>query len=569
MKRTCVILLLLAVAAPAYAQPLVFTGNGDGVWALRNTPGKTFDVASRAKGGSWQTVSLERMGQVMAAAAIDEQLHVLLREPDSYMIFRGDNSPPNLGLNPNDPRWPSGAAVVAAAEAVNFGLAKTPSLLAIVARPGGPLALPTQPIAGSQPAASGPASLPTTYNTLRLGRRDLFAPATAPATAPASASAPATASAPAVGLAEGIYSLAVFQSVNGRWQHLTEINDVPMTPNRRVLAAVANGTLYVLLCSDGGQTARLLSLGGPDWEELAIPQDLQRGDVAAMLVVQGRLVIVQGVPDEPGMTGLSLLTMDGGRRLAAVQRVRNGASIARWAQAQPPQAARLGEQIALLWPSGGQMRMATCDLTGQLVGETPVELFRPDTGNGQGAEIVELFLMAVLVAIIMLTFVLRPQGGAKPFELPPTLRTASPLKRLAAAAVDLLPIAAGAGWFFGITPEEFMKAMDVSGDYHISDDFASALIVLLTTYVGYCTVAEWRTGMTLGKKLFRLRVVGDEGRPPRLSQAALRNIVKIVEFLWPLRVPVLLLLPLFTRNRQRLGDMFARTTVVQLPKTGA
>jgi uncharacterized RDD family membrane protein YckC len=80
---------------------------------------------------------------------------------------------------------------------------------------------------------------------------------------------------------------------------------------------------------------------------------------------------------------------------------------------------------------------------------------------------------------------------------------------------------------------------------------------------GYFLISEaaWN-GQTLGKRAARLRVVGDHGEPLTLGQAAIRNLVRIVDFL-----PVFYaigMLTLFINGRgKRLGDFAAGTLVVR------
>jgi uncharacterized RDD family membrane protein YckC len=92
------------------------------------------------------------------------------------------------------------------------------------------------------------------------------------------------------------------------------------------------------------------------------------------------------------------------------------------------------------------------------------------------------------------------------------------------------------------------------------------LIEILLGFIlvtGYFLVSEavWN-GQTLGKRATRLRVVGDHGEPVTLGQAAIRNLVRIVDFL-----PVLYgigMLTLFINGRgKRLGDFAAGTLVVR------
>jgi uncharacterized RDD family membrane protein YckC len=72
---------------------------------------------------------------------------------------------------------------------------------------------------------------------------------------------------------------------------------------------------------------------------------------------------------------------------------------------------------------------------------------------------------------------------------------------------------------------------------------------------------EFRFGATLGKMIFSLRVVGQEGARFGWRVALLRNLVKIIEMSWPVVVLPLGLM-LFTRYRQRTGDFVARTAVI-------
>jgi len=59
-----------------------------------------------------------------------------------------------------------------------------------------------------------------------------------------------------------------------------------------------------------------------------------------------------------------------------------------------------------------------------------------------------------------------------------------------------------------------------------------ALILGFIVVAGYFLVSEAvLSGQTLGKRAVRLRVVGDQGQPITLGQAAIRNLVRFVDFL--------------------------------------
>ncbi len=92
------------------------------------------------------------------------------------------------------------------------------------------------------------------------------------------------------------------------------------------------------------------------------------------------------------------------------------------------------------------------------------------------------------------------------------------------------------------------------------------LVELILTFIliaGYFLISEaaWN-GQTLGKRSVRLRVVGDHGEPLTLGQAAIRNLVRIVDFLPALYA--IGIVTMFSNSRaKRLGDFAAGTLVVR------
>lgn len=97
-------------------------------------------------------------------------------------------------------------------------------------------------------------------------------------------------------------------------------------------------------------------------------------------------------------------------------------------------------------------------------------------------------------------------------------------------------------------------------------DVVAYLIAIIGSFVvifGYFWSCEafW-SGQTVGKKIFRLRAVGDRGEPMTFMQAGIRNVVRIVDFL-PYAYGVGLV-TLFVNGRgKRLGDLAAGTIVVK------
>jgi uncharacterized RDD family membrane protein YckC len=92
------------------------------------------------------------------------------------------------------------------------------------------------------------------------------------------------------------------------------------------------------------------------------------------------------------------------------------------------------------------------------------------------------------------------------------------------------------------------------------------LIELILTFLliaGYFLISEaaWN-GQTLGKRYVRLRVVGDQGEPLTVGQAAIRNLVRVVDFL-PLFYAIGIVTMFSNRRSKRLGDFAAGTLVVR------
>ncbi|HEV2415825.1 MAG TPA: RDD family protein [Candidatus Dormibacteraeota bacterium] len=94
----------------------------------------------------------------------------------------------------------------------------------------------------------------------------------------------------------------------------------------------------------------------------------------------------------------------------------------------------------------------------------------------------------------------------------------------------------------------------------------AVLLAILGSFVvvfGYFWACEafW-SGQTVGKRVFRLRAVGDRGEPMTFVQAGIRNIVRIVDFL-PYAYGVGIVVLFINGKGKRLGDLAAGTVVVK------
>jgi uncharacterized membrane protein SpoIIM required for sporulation/uncharacterized RDD family membrane protein YckC len=92
---------------------------------------------------------------------------------------------------------------------------------------------------------------------------------------------------------------------------------------------------------------------------------------------------------------------------------------------------------------------------------------------------------------------------------------------------------------------------------------AFAGLVFFVVLWGYWTGLEvlWR-GQTLGKRAMRIRVVRADGSPVGPFESAVRNLLRLVDFL-PTCYPVGLVTMLIDRRHRRLGDILAGTILVR------
>jgi uncharacterized RDD family membrane protein YckC len=141
-----------------------------------------------------------------------------------------------------------------------------------------------------------------------------------------------------------------------------------------------------------------------------------------------------------------------------------------------------------------------------------------------------------------------------------TLTLASPLTRFLAWTVDVACL-----WAATSVLNSVLQTLGL-----LSPDLASALLILayFVTQIGYGIALEWFwRGQTLGKRLFRLRVMDEQGLSLQFNQVVIRNLLRAVDSL-PVLYFVGGLACLINRKAQRLGDLAARTVVVRtLPVT--
>ncbi|HKP68900.1 MAG TPA: RDD family protein [Pyrinomonadaceae bacterium] len=96
---------------------------------------------------------------------------------------------------------------------------------------------------------------------------------------------------------------------------------------------------------------------------------------------------------------------------------------------------------------------------------------------------------------------------------------------------------------------------------------AIMILILFLIFAGYFTIFEWLwDGQTPGKRLLKLRVIREDGRPITLWEAIARNLLRVFDAVPGFFIPIYSvgLIVIFLNNRdQRVGDIFAGTVVIR------
>ena len=109
------------------------------------------------------------------------------------------------------------------------------------------------------------------------------------------------------------------------------------------------------------------------------------------------------------------------------------------------------------------------------------------------------------------------------------------------------------------------QALNLFGQGALSLSGVLLLVTLFITW-SYFVLLEWLwQGQTVGKRMYGLRVIGEDGSPATFTAVLVRNLARIIDFL-PAVYAVGLLTIIVTPRSQRLGDLAAGTYVVRAPK---
>ena len=175
---------------------------------------------------------------------------------------------------------------------------------------------------------------------------------------------------------------------------------------------------------------------------------------------------------------------------------------------------------------------------------------------------------ALVLAILVTLFAFRRGSIATAIPLPPGWTPALSLQRLLGCAIDLLPFSVVFALVLGVDwPNGLRQLVDWAFGPQVGESALPEGPVLTWwllsagAYTGYSLLLELLTGRTVGKVLLRTRLLSRTGVRPSVWQILLRNIFRFLEVLPPFWI--LGFLVVLSRNRQRVGDIFAHTLSVR------
>lgn len=194
--------------------------------------------------------------------------------------------------------------------------------------------------------------------------------------------------------------------------------------------------------------------------------------------------------------------------------------------------------------------------------------FRTSSSDATGDRIQEVAYLLAVIGIVLLVYWRRRDTISFPVVLPPGTMAADFGRRGLAALIDMLPAAVivylvwrqalsdyFAAW------EEAIQTQQTAGPNWWN--LGVAWITFASLYTGWCLAFELFMATTPGKRLLGCQVVSESARPAATWQIVVRNALRFLELFPPLRIWPFVLVVLMTRNHQRVGDLLARTLVIQ------
>jgi uncharacterized RDD family membrane protein YckC len=196
------------------------------------------------------------------------------------------------------------------------------------------------------------------------------------------------------------------------------------------------------------------------------------------------------------------------------------------------------------------------------------EIFAGEGARGAKVGLLQTATLVVLFGILMALFLLRRDAMVQPVRLPPDGALALTIQRVLGGALDLVPFLLVMAAIVGVDWQDGLRELL---SWAMGSDATTGRLppsdILLwwgsatAAYSVYCLLMEILTARTIGKVLTGTRVMAESAGRASVGQIVVRNFFRFLELQPPLWVLIFLLV--LSRNRQRVGDIFARTVVLR------
>ncbi|MDM8009174.1 MAG: RDD family protein [Phycisphaerae bacterium] len=180
----------------------------------------------------------------------------------------------------------------------------------------------------------------------------------------------------------------------------------------------------------------------------------------------------------------------------------------------------------------------------------------------------DVLILAVLMVVILLIFRRRHEHMMAPVVLPADVVVANLAKRVAAAFIDMLPALILISWLwhgpiaeYGDEVRAVLSSRGRLQDISAPHALFWAWLAFRLIYAAYSLVFELLWSATPGKRVMGFTVVTELLERPNRLQVLARNLTRPLE-LEPAML-FFLAIVFFTPYRQRIGDLLARTVVIE------
>jgi uncharacterized RDD family membrane protein YckC len=142
---------------------------------------------------------------------------------------------------------------------------------------------------------------------------------------------------------------------------------------------------------------------------------------------------------------------------------------------------------------------------------------------------------------------------------------ASIFRRWLACFIDLLFVILVAGIITVVFGERIINADGTRDGWHMGSRLSGNLTLVLPWLFFLPGIEAFNNGQTIGKMLFRLRTVKEDGSRLSLGRCMLKHLFDVIDH-FPTGGIIGMIISGATKKKQRVGDLVAKTIVVEVRK---